>query len=92
MTQDISTHAAGLINELYKCNCELQIVNKDGQIHINPKTFDFTYIGKWGNIVLSSIIKMNCINDINKKMMVISAHCLSYSQSIAGINIIAVNS
>ncbi len=69
---------------------ELQIITRNGEVHINSKTFDFTYIGTFGHICSSMILKNHCINDLSKKLIILSANCQAYSERIGGINIVQI--
>lgn len=72
---------------------EVQIVCKDGQVHIpSNNMFAWTYIGDWGNMVLRSQIKAQTKHDnMLERLAILQAHMNVYSSNVAGINIVTVN-
>lgn len=76
-----------LLNELSTSTEILQIKCNDGAVHINPLTFDFTYVGKFGRSILLPILKNNCANDLAKKLTVLEIYANEYSKRVGGITI-----
>lgn len=67
---------------------ELRITTNNGEVHINTNTFDFTYMGLFGNTILNHCITKQVMNDNAKKLIIVAAHVDEYSKRIGGVNFI----
>lgn len=77
-----------IMQSIDKAKSHVSISSKIGSVDIDVNTLDFTYIGKFGNIVLNSCIKNNIMNDAPKKIILLANYVNTFSQSI-GFNITA---
>lgn len=62
----------------------LQISCNDGKVIMNVNTFDFTYIGLWGQLVLKSVLKNQASNKPADKIIILLAHIAEYSKRSGG--------
>jgi hypothetical protein len=70
---------------------ELQVLNKDGKVCIDALTFNFTYIGEFGNYILRMILKNKVADDTGAKFAILAAGMIAYSSTVAGCNVMTIN-
>ena len=87
----MKTTALSLLDQLMDDKTqELQIITHNGEVHINSETFNFTYIGAFGNNCSRMVLKHQCSNDLSKKLAILAANCQAYSENIGGINVVQI--
>jgi hypothetical protein len=85
---EIKEQTKEILNNLSECPKELQYLCNDGFVSIDPVNLNFTYGGKFGEIVLNNAIK-NRINGDDKKRLINLANCiLFYSMNYSPFNVL----
>ena len=77
----------GLMELINHSPKELKIVCNDGEISIDTNTFNFTYVGKFGQMVSNHIIRKGVCNDIPLKLLILNTHIDIYRTKIGELNI-----
>jgi len=84
----INDEALNLLNHFNNAK-GISIVCKDGEIAINSQ-FEFTYSGKFGQMVANQINK-SCAQSLADKLQIVAAYKLAYSIACGGFNINSFN-
>jgi len=79
--------SAFLLNQLALCTNSLNIKCNDGEVQINANDFNFTYIGKFGQLCSNLIIKKGFCNDLVNKFFVVGCFIDLYSKNNGGFTI-----
>lgn len=67
----------------------VEICTNSGEIVIDSNTHEFTYVGTFGKIISSMILKHNCMNDLAKKLIIVAENCEAYSRIVSGVTMLS---
>ena len=89
-TQETLTNKAlYLLSIIEKAKKPVRIDSLQGTIWIDNNTFNFTFMGKWGNAVLMHMIKKDVLHNskMAERLIILAAHMEEYSKKYGGITI-----
>ena len=69
----------------------LEVLNKDGRVCIDAQTFNFTYIGEFGNYIHGMVLKNRISDNTAAKFACLAAGMIAYSSTVAGCNVMTIN-
>jgi len=87
MKAEIYNSIAGLLNELEIATNELKVSCNDGAVVINVKTWNFTYMGKFGSAVVCHLVKSCPLPSLTDKLTVLASHMHLYSTNFGGFTL-----
>jgi hypothetical protein len=88
---EVKTESLQIVDILGVNKSLVEFVCNDGRVCVNPLTFDFTYVGLFGDTVLKSILRAKVMDDTASKIALLAACKLIYSMNCGGFNVLAEN-